>query len=179
MHADYGVPQRRKRLLLLASSEKKIKLIEPTHKKEITVRDVIFGLSHIGAGETNNRDKLHVASSLSKINLERIRYSIPGGTWRDWPEELILNCHKKKTGRSYSSVYGRMQWDDVALLLPHNYWMMDWEIWTSRARSCINIKRGRNATDISSKLLFCSGRRGGYSKNNCSTIIGNVCSPKN
>lgn len=112
--ADYGVPQRRKRLLLLASSEKKIKLIEPTHKKEITVRDVIFGLSHIGAGETNNRDKLHVASSLSKINLERIRYSIPGGTWRDWPEELILNCHKKKTGRSYSSVYGRMQWDDVA-----------------------------------------------------------------
>jgi len=74
----------------------------------------MFGLSHIGAGETNNRDKLHVASSLSKINLERIRYSIPGGTWRDWPEELILNCHKKKTGRSYSSVYGRMQWDDVA-----------------------------------------------------------------
>ena len=112
--ADYGIPQRRKRLLLLASSEKQIKLIEPTHKKTVTVREVIAGLSQVGAGEPNNTDKLHVASSLSKKNLERIRHSIPGGTWKNWPEELILNCHRKKSGQSYSSVYGRMSWDDVA-----------------------------------------------------------------
>lgn len=112
--ADYGVPQRRKRLLLLASSEKQIKLIEPTHKKAVTVREAIADLSQVGAGEPNNRDKLHVAASLSKMNLDRIRYSIPGGTWRDWPKELILDCHRKKTGQSYSSVYGRMRWDDVA-----------------------------------------------------------------
>lgn len=112
--ADYGIPQRRKRLLLLASSEKQIKLIEPTHKKAVTVREVIAGLSPVGAGEPNNTDKLHVASSLSEKNLERIRHSIPGGTWKNWPEELILNCHRKKSGQSYSSVYGRMSWDDVA-----------------------------------------------------------------
>lgn len=112
--ADYGIPQRRKRLLLFASSEKQIKLIEPTHKKAVTVREVIAGLSQVGAGEPNNTDKLHVASSLSKKNLERIRHSIPGGTWKNWPEELILNCHRKKSGQSYSSVYGRMSWDDVA-----------------------------------------------------------------
>ena len=112
--ADYGVPQRRKRLLLLASSKKPIKFIEPTHKKAVTVREVIAGLSQVGAGEPNNIDKLHVAASLSKMNLDRIRHSIPGGTWRDWPEELVLNCHRKKTGQSYSSVYGRMYWDDVA-----------------------------------------------------------------
>lgn len=112
--ADYGIPQRRKRLLLLASSEKQIKLIEPTHKKAVTVREVIAGLSQVGAGEPNNTDKLHVASSLSKKNLERIRHSIPGGTWKNWPEKLILNCHRKKSGQSYSSVYGRMSWDDVA-----------------------------------------------------------------
>lgn len=112
--ADYGVPQRRKRLLLLASSEKQIKLIGPTHKKAVTVRDVIADLPKVGAGEPNNSDKLHVAASLSKINLERIRYSIPGGTWREWPEELILDCHKRKTGQSYASVYGRMRWDEVA-----------------------------------------------------------------
>ncbi|MBW9213138.1 MULTISPECIES: DNA cytosine methyltransferase [Terrabacteria group] len=111
---DYGIPQRRKRLLLLASSEKQIKLIEPTHKKAVTVREVIAGLSQVGAGEPNNTDKLHIASSLSKKNLERIRHSIPGGTWKNWPEELILNCHRKKSGQSYSSVYGRMSWDDVA-----------------------------------------------------------------
>lgn len=112
--ADYGVPQRRRRLLLLASSERQIKLIEPTHKKAVTVKEVIAGLSKVGAGEANNMDKLHVAASLSKTNLERIRCSIPGGTWRDWPEKLVLDCHKKKTGQSYSSVYGRMRWDDVA-----------------------------------------------------------------
>ena len=112
--ADYGVPQRRKRLLLLASSEKKIQLIEPTHKKKVTVREIIAGLSHVEAGKPNDADKLHVAASLSKMNLDRIRYSIPGGTWRDWPVELILNCHRKKTGQSYSSVYGSI----AAILAP-------------------------------------------------------------
>ena len=43
-----------------------------------------------------------------------MRNSIPGGTWRDWPENLILECHKKKSGQSYSSVYGRMSWNEVA-----------------------------------------------------------------
>lgn len=112
--ADYGVPQRRKRLLLLASKKKKIKFIEPTHENVVTVRDVISNLPQIGAGETNDMDNLHIASALSDKNLERIRHSIPGGTWRDWPKNLLLDCHKKETGKTYPSVYGRMEWDDVA-----------------------------------------------------------------
>lgn len=112
--ADYGVPQRRKRLLLLASKRKKIKLIEPTHDNVVTVRDVISDLPQIGAGETNDMDNLHISSALSDKNLDRIRHSVPGGTWRDWPENLLLECHKKETGKSYPSVYGRMEWDDVA-----------------------------------------------------------------
>ena len=88
-----------------------IKLIEPTHKKAVTIKEIIAGLSQVGAGEPNNTDKLHVASSLSKKNLERIRHSIPGGTWKNWPEELILNCHRKKSGQSYSSVYRKMSWE--------------------------------------------------------------------
>lgn len=44
------------------------------------MREAIADLSQVGAGEPNNRDKLHVAASLSKMNLDRIRYSIPGGT---------------------------------------------------------------------------------------------------
>ncbi|MDU5657369.1 MAG: DNA cytosine methyltransferase [Negativicoccus succinicivorans] len=112
--ANYGVPQRRKRLLLIASKKIKIKFIEPTHKIPVTVRDAIYGLPKIGAGEKNKDDNLHIASSLSRKNLQRIQHSIPGGTWRDWPQSLILDCHKKSTGRSYSSVYGRMKWDDVA-----------------------------------------------------------------
>lgn len=112
--ADYGVPQRRKRLLLLASKQKEIKFISPTHNTPVTVRQVIGTLPPIAAGVQNNVDNLHITSTLSDINIQRIQHSVPGGTWRDWPEELVLECHKKASGQSYSSVYGRMRWDDVA-----------------------------------------------------------------
>ena len=49
---------------------------------------------------------------MSEINKKRIQQSVPGGTWRDWDEELILKCHKKNSGKTYPSVYGRMKWDE-------------------------------------------------------------------
>lgn len=113
--ADYGVPQRRKRLLLLASKYGEIKLIEPTHKNnQITVREAIGDLIEIEAGEIDKNDILHTASKLSDLNLERIQHSKQGGTWRDWPEEILPECYKKQSGSTYSAVYGRMCWDDVA-----------------------------------------------------------------
>lgn len=112
--ADYGVPQRRKRLLLLASRIKKINFIEPTHPVPVTVREAIGGLPPIGAGIQNGVDRLHITSALSPINLMRIQHSVPGGSWRDWPGNLVLKCHKKEKGQSYTSVYGRMKWDDVS-----------------------------------------------------------------
>lgn len=112
--ANYGVPQRRNRLLLLASRKKKIKFIEPTHEKPITVRQTIGDLPPIEAGQKNLNDKLHIASTLSEKNVERIQHSVEGGTWREWPHELLLECHKKITGKTYSAVYGRMRWDDVS-----------------------------------------------------------------
>ena len=112
--ANYGVPQRRKRLILLASRRKEIKLIDATHEKHLTVRDAISNLPRISAGETNINDSLHISPALSLINLERIQHSVPGGTWHDWPERLVLNCHKKESGKTYASVYGRMKWDDLS-----------------------------------------------------------------
>lgn len=112
--ADYGVPQRRKRLLLLASRIKKISFIAPTHQQPVTVREAIGNLEPVAAGEKNINDNLHITATLSDINIQRIQHSVQGGTWRDWPEELVLECHKKASGQSYSSVYGRMSWDDVA-----------------------------------------------------------------
>ena len=35
-----------------------------------------------------------------------------GGTWRDWDRSLVAHCHKKKSGKTYPSVYGRMAWDE-------------------------------------------------------------------
>lgn len=110
---DYGVPQNRKRLVLLASRYGNIQLIDPiyAHNNYRTVRMAIANLPPIKDGETCSTDSLHRASRLSDINMRRIIQSIPGGTWRDWDDDLILECHKKKTGKTYPSVYGRMEWD--------------------------------------------------------------------
>lgn len=110
---DYGVPQNRKRLVLLASVLGNINIIPPIYHPEnyITVRNVIEDLPELQAGETDLNDILHTSTRLSNMNLKRIRASVQGGTWRDWPVELQLKCHKKDSGTSYPSVYGRMEWD--------------------------------------------------------------------
>lgn len=111
---EYGVPQNRKRLVLLASRLGEIKLIPPLYDSEHypTVRQAIGNLSALKDGEQDANDLLHRACRLSSTNLKRIRQSTPGGTWRDWDEELQLECHKKESGKTYPSVYGRMSWDE-------------------------------------------------------------------
>lgn len=110
----YGVPQARRRMVLLASRYGKIEIIPYTRKKPKTVREAIGRLRPLQAGEAAPRDKLHVASTLSEKNLKRIRASKPGGTWRDWPEHLVADCHRAESGRTYPGVYGRMEWDKPA-----------------------------------------------------------------
>lgn len=112
--AQFGVPQMRRRMVLLASKHGEIKMIEATHSRPRTVRQAIGRLRPLLAGEAAPKDKLHVSSTLSTKNLQRIRASRPGGTWRDWPRHLVADCHKAKTGRSYPGVYGRMEWDKPA-----------------------------------------------------------------
>lgn len=113
--ADYGVAQQRRRLILIASRKKNISIISPTHKGNFkTVREVIGALPSIKAGQISINDILHQASSLSELNLRRIKASKQNGTWNDWPQELLLECHKKETGKTYKSVYGRMGWDKIA-----------------------------------------------------------------
>jgi DNA (cytosine-5)-methyltransferase 1 len=113
---DYGIPQTRSRLVLLASKLGEISLIDPTHGIDNypTVRDTISALPHIGAGETHKSDSAHRARDLSKKNMQRIQQSRPGGTWKDWDEELRAECHKRSSGSTYTSVYGRMLWDAPA-----------------------------------------------------------------
>ena len=112
---DYGVPQHRKRLVLFASKPKygKIELLDPTHTpdKYKKVKDVIRGLEPLEAGETSRNDPYHKASGLSELNLQRIKASKSGGTWRDWPDKLVARCHQQESGNSYASIYGRMTWD--------------------------------------------------------------------
>ncbi|MDX1329956.1 MAG: DNA cytosine methyltransferase [Burkholderiaceae bacterium] len=112
--SHYGVPQTRRRMVLLASSHGEIKMIKPMAVKPKTVRQAIGRLRALSAGESAPRDKLHVSSRLSDKNLKRIKVSKPGGTWRDWPPHLVADCHLAESGKTYSGVYGRMEWDKPA-----------------------------------------------------------------
>ncbi|MGE9293689.1 MAG: DNA cytosine methyltransferase [Puniceicoccales bacterium] len=112
--ANYGVPQSRNRLVLLASKFGEIEFIRPSSPKPKTVRQTIGKLPAIDAGGVFEKDKLHISASLSELNLKRIKHSRPGGTWRDWPKELVAACHKQSSGKTFQSVYGRMEWDKPA-----------------------------------------------------------------
>nr|WP_257874392.1 DNA cytosine methyltransferase [Helicobacter sp. 11S02596-1] len=113
---DYGIPQKRTRLVLLASKLGWIELIKPTHNKTnyMNVYSTIGHLPEIPDGVALIHDPLHFSRKLSEANKKRIKQSKQGGTWQSWSDDLLLDCHKKETGKSYTSVYGRMSWDEPA-----------------------------------------------------------------
>lgn len=113
---EYGIPQTRKRLILVASRLGEIQIIPPTHNKSITVKDVIWDLPRLESWETSQTDKYHTCQNLTIINLERLKH-MPHDGWdlsmiesKYWPK-----CFKKKSGKSYlRNVYGRMYRDKPA-----------------------------------------------------------------
>lgn len=122
--AGYGVPQCRRRLVLLASRLGNIELIPPIYDENnyITVRDAIGNLPALEDGATDPNDQLHRASRLSEMNRKRIRQSVPGGSWKDWDDDLKLPCHKKTSGKGYRAVYGRMEWDKPSPTITTQYY---------------------------------------------------------
>lgn len=115
---DFGVPQRRRRLVLLGSRLGAVAVPAPTHgpagerRSWSTVWDWIGHLPPLAAGEHHPDVSNHQASALTHRNLERLRATPPGGTRLSWPKELWLDCHDGHRG--HSDVYGRMRADGQA-----------------------------------------------------------------
>jgi len=129
----YGVPQRRRRLVLLASRHGVIDLPEETHDPDAgapfsTVREWIAHLPPIKAGETHPDVLNHRAANLSELNLQRIKATPPEGSRADWPVDLRLDCHTKTGYTGHTDVYGRMKWDGPA---------------TGLTTRCISLSNGR------------------------------------
>lgn len=107
--ADYGVPQRRKRLVLIGSLHGSIPVAKPV-TRALHVRQALAGVGIPG----ESGDSLHdVAEKRSRRIMSLIRL-VPhdGGSRRHLPAKYRLNCHKECDG--FTDVYGRMAWDEVA-----------------------------------------------------------------
>ena len=130
---NYGVPQKRSRLVLIASSLGKISVPPETrgpvttNPQYSTPREWMDGFPSIAAGDIHPNISNHPAANLSELNLKRIKATPKGGDRRDWPEELRLACHSN--GHSgHTDVYGRIKWDELSSCL------------TTR---CISLSNGR------------------------------------
>jgi DNA (cytosine-5)-methyltransferase 1 len=111
----YGVPQNRRRYVLLASRVKKIELPKPDKLNIRSVRDAIGDTQvfyKINAGFQDKTTFLHSSAKLKDINLARIKNTpLNGGDRRSWKndERLQLDCYRNHEG--HYDVYGRMFWD--------------------------------------------------------------------
>lgn len=121
---DYEVPQRRRRLTLVASRLGKISIAKGSEKK-VTVREIIGNLPE----PDNSKDDLHKIFPLHREKtLERIRLTPPdGGSRKDLPAKYTLECHKKKNV-GFNDIYGRLRWNDYS---------------TTITGGCLNPSKGR------------------------------------
>lgn len=121
---DYGVPQNRKRLVMVGSRLGPLKVAEPINKK-VTVRRTIGNLPL--PEETD--DTLHKLFPIHKPEIYQLIKDIPhnGGSRKDLGKDRQLKCHQKENV-GFNDVYGRLRWDDYS---------------TTITGGCLNPSKGR------------------------------------
>jgi DNA (cytosine-5)-methyltransferase 1 len=112
----YGVPQRRRRLVLLGTRHGDIAIPDPSHgpgrEPVSTVAEWIADLPALKAGQSDPAVANHICGAIGELNLRRLRASRESGGRLSWPEELWLECHRSHDG--HSDVYGCMRADAPA-----------------------------------------------------------------
>jgi DNA (cytosine-5)-methyltransferase 1 len=105
--ADFGVPQRRKRLILAANRIGDVLIGTPSDAR-LNVKSAIGGLAKAG----KSGDPLHDALCNRSPRVEALIAAIPknGGSRSSLPSELQLKCHRNTLG--FGDVYGRMSWEN-------------------------------------------------------------------
>jgi DNA (cytosine-5)-methyltransferase 1 len=138
---EYGVPQERRRVVFIGNRiGAPISHPEPTHGPGrgadfVTIRDAIGDLPPLSNGQNPGRvayldgeatsfQRLlrgkastvsdHLAPSLGKVNMQRLPFIPPGGSWRDIPHELLPEGMKRAKRSDHTKRYGRMKWDGLS-----------------------------------------------------------------
>lgn len=177
----FGVPQNRRRFVLIASRlNSSISLPKQICKKEnlVTVREAIGNYNQfpkIVAGTQDNTSFLHDSSRLSDLNLKRVKRTPKNGgsrfAWAKDPE-LQLECHKMHDG--HYDVYGRMAWEKQSPTITTRF------SYTSTGRfshpeqdRAISLREGATLQSFPLDYTFYSSNKG-----TIATMIGNAVPPK-
>jgi len=128
--ADFGVPQSRRRLVLLAGKGFEVSLPEATHsrlpakdsnlKPWVKLREILKGepnpqtLSVARKKGGVKKINWHVVRDIKKITIKRLRATKSGENRFVLPKRLRPDCHKSAKTKGFENVYARMKWDDVA-----------------------------------------------------------------
>ena len=167
--AEYGVPQRRKRLIYVAGLRTEIPFAEPV-KDTVTVKDAIGDLPKPG----ESGDPIHDLSEKRTPRVMQLIRRIPqdGGSRTDLPAEDQLDCHRRCDG--FKDVYGRMAWSEVSPTI---------------TSGCFNPSKGRflhpeeNRAITMREAALLQGFPGDYkfpkatSKSSLAMMIGNALPP--
>lgn len=112
---DYGVPQSRRRFLLIASRVKIVTLPKKKRGKKAVVKGFIGiknGFPKVDAGNIDKTAFMHSVAGLRQINLDRLnKTKINGGLRDGWADDDELQIETYKTHDGFKDVYGRMCWD--------------------------------------------------------------------
>jgi DNA (cytosine-5)-methyltransferase 1 len=138
---EYGVPQERRRIFFIGSLEQKkivwpnpicwpgslfpcttvwdaigdlppLQILEGEEESSYTTKP--FSEYQKGLRKGSKKVFNHVAPYLAPINLERLKFIAPGGSWRDIPERLLPAGMKKAKKSDHTKRYGRLRTDGLA-----------------------------------------------------------------
>ena len=171
---EYGLPQSRNRAVLLASRDGPINILPSAKNTITTLRAAIGEMPKLLHGEISSADRLHRSAKLSDLNLKRIRASRPGGSWREWPKELVAQCHQKQSGQTYRSVYSRMMWDQPSpTLTTQFYGFGNGRFGHPEQDRAISLREGAILQGFPSEYSFLSDQENAYIKT-LGRLIGNA-----
>jgi DNA (cytosine-5)-methyltransferase 1 len=173
----YGVPQNRRRYVLIATRlREKIELPKADRKNIITVKQAIGDYSKfnpIAAGTRDDTTFIHSSAGLSKRNMKRIRLTPPdGGSRKAWDnKELQLECYKNHNG--HTDVYGRMSWEKPSPTITTRFVSLsNGRYGHPEQDRAISLREGATLQSFPDDYIFHSNSQGTIAK-----MIGNAVPP--
>ena len=179
---QYGVPQTRKRFILIASRVKPVSLPETDKNSDATVSKFIGNkeiFPEIKAGHKDETNFCHTAAGLNETNLQRLEMTPPnGGTreaWQDTDLQLpVYEKHRQDGKFGFQDIYGRMFWDKPAPTITTRFYSLsNGRFGHPEQHRAISLREGATLQTFPLDYVFKA-----TSLTDISRIIGNAVPPE-